>query len=103
MVIGENIISLIVLKFFFVALFAIAVPQMASVLGFLTALSMTTMALFIPVVIDIMTKWYDDHDNLTSFYCRWIKNIFIGLVWLFMLVSVTNSFIICLFMCFPRP
>ncbi|XP_014296569.1 proton-coupled amino acid transporter-like protein pathetic [Microplitis demolitor] len=65
---------------------AAAIPQVVPVLGFLTAFSMTTTMLLMPIVIEIMTKWYDKTPFIYLFL-RWTKNVIIIILWLLMFVS----------------
>ncbi|XP_058789151.1 proton-coupled amino acid transporter-like protein pathetic [Phymastichus coffea] len=68
-------------------LLAIALPHMASLLGLFAAISMTTVMLLIPILIEIATKW----NYLTGCKGRImiIKNIVISIVWLMLLIFGT--------------
>ncbi|XP_016914190.1 proton-coupled amino acid transporter-like protein pathetic isoform X1 [Apis cerana] len=55
---------------------AIAIPQMLPLLGFLAALSMTTIIVLIPIVIETATKW----ETATRFLL--VKNIVIFIIWM---------------------
>lgn len=59
----------------------IAIPQMVPLVGLLTAISMTTMMLLIPVLIETTTKWR------TATKLLFAKNIGISVLWIFLLVS----------------
>ncbi|XP_015438308.1 PREDICTED: proton-coupled amino acid transporter 1-like [Dufourea novaeangliae] len=61
-------------------LLAIAVPIMVPLLGLLAALSMTTVILLIPIIIETATKW----EKATWFLLA--KNISISVVWMLLLV-----------------
>ncbi|CAD1474075.1 unnamed protein product, partial [Heterotrigona itama] len=58
---------------------AIAVPKMVPLLSFLAALSMTTIMLLIPILIETATKW----QQATRFL--FAKNISIFLIWVLLL------------------
>ncbi|XP_076752807.1 proton-coupled amino acid transporter-like protein pathetic isoform X2 [Xylocopa sonorina] len=59
---------------------AIAIPEMIPLLGFLTAFSMTTIMLLIPISVETATKW----EEATRFFLA--KNICIFLIWILLLV-----------------
>ncbi|KOX75034.1 Proton-coupled amino acid transporter 1 [Melipona quadrifasciata] len=65
---------------------AIAVPKMVPLLSLLAALSMTTIMLLIPILIETATKW----EQATRFL--FAKNISIFLIWVLLLVSVSMTF-----------
>ncbi|XP_074103302.1 proton-coupled amino acid transporter-like protein pathetic isoform X1 [Cotesia typhae] len=64
---------------------AAAIPQMVPVLGLLTAFSMTTTMLLMPIAVEMAIKWYDKTPIIYVF-CRWSKNIVIFFIWLLMFV-----------------
>ena len=59
----------------------IAIPQMVPLVGLLTAISMTTMMLLIPVLIETATKWETGSKLLFA------KNIGIFVMWILLLIS----------------
>ena len=59
----------------------IAIPQMVPLVGLLTAISMTTMMLLIPVLIETTTKWETATRLLLA------KNIGIAVLWILLLIS----------------
>ncbi|KOC59051.1 hypothetical protein WH47_12865 [Habropoda laboriosa] len=60
-------------------LVALAIPQLIPLLGLLTAISMTTIMLLVPVVIETATKW----ERATRFLL--VKNISISVVWVLLM------------------
>lgn len=77
---------------------AAAIPQMVPVLGLLTAFSMTTTMLLMPIAVEMATKWYDKTPIIYVF-CRWSKNIVIFFIWLLMFVSLFFLFMLDRFIC----
>lgn len=63
-------------------LVAIAVPEMVPLLGFLTAFSITTGMLLIPILTETMTKWQTATKYLLA------KNVSISFIWITLMVSV---------------
>ncbi|XP_053978862.1 proton-coupled amino acid transporter-like protein pathetic [Hylaeus volcanicus] len=61
-------------------LLAITIPNMIPLLGLLTALSVTTVMLLIPVLIETATKWHEATRLLLA------KNISIFLIWMLLLI-----------------
>ncbi|XP_020287063.1 proton-coupled amino acid transporter-like protein pathetic [Pseudomyrmex gracilis] len=61
-------------------LLAVAVPQMAPLLGLFSALSMSTIMLLIPILIETSTKWAEITKTMLA------KNIAIFIVWLLILI-----------------
>ncbi|XP_023288802.1 proton-coupled amino acid transporter-like protein pathetic [Orussus abietinus] len=66
-------------------LMAIAVPQMASLLGLFSALNISTVMLLIPVMIETATKW--ERENSFQRKCLLVKNVSISVLWMFLMVS----------------
>ncbi|XP_008216698.1 proton-coupled amino acid transporter-like protein pathetic isoform X1 [Nasonia vitripennis] len=66
---------------------AIALPHLAQLLGLFAALSMTTVMLLIPAMIEITTKWNDP--GRARHYLMLVKNVFILFVWLMIMVFGT--------------
>lgn len=64
---------------------AIAIPQMLPLLGFLAALSMTTIIVLIPIVIETATKW----ETATRFLL--VKNIVIFIIWMVLFIMFRSS------------
>ncbi|XP_060821372.1 proton-coupled amino acid transporter-like protein pathetic [Bombus pascuorum] len=62
---------------------AVSIPEMVPLLSLLAALSMTTIMLLIPVVIETATKW----EQPTRFLL--VKNIGITLIWILLLIFGT--------------
>lgn len=58
---------------------------MVPLLSLLAALSMTTVMLLIPIVIETATKW----EQATRFLL--VKNIGITLIWILLLVSIESE------------
>lgn len=66
------------------ALLAVAIPIMVPLLGLLAAVSISTVMLLIPILIETATKW----EKATRFLLA--KNIGISVVWLLLLVSIES-------------
>ncbi|CAK9795728.1 Proton-coupled amino acid transporter-like protein pathetic [Anthophora quadrimaculata] len=64
-------------------LIAIAIPQLIPLLGLLTAISMTTIMLLVPIVTETATKW----KKATRFLIA--KNISISVLWILLLLVGT--------------
>ncbi|KAJ8676540.1 hypothetical protein QAD02_012327 [Eretmocerus hayati] len=69
---------------------AAAVPHMLPLLGLLTALTVTTIILFIPILIELATKW--DYSSKAFRVLLLTKNFVIGVLWfLLVLFGVTGN------------
>lgn len=71
----------------FAALLAIAVPQMVPLLGLLSALSISTIMLLVPILIEMSTKWAESTRPMIA------KNIGIFVIWLLILVRFFSEII----------
>ncbi|XP_012141979.1 proton-coupled amino acid transporter-like protein pathetic [Megachile rotundata] len=75
---ASHLFRLIAVSLFF--LVAISVPQMVPLLGLLTAFSITTIMLLIPILTETMTKWQTASRFLLA------KNAGISIVWITLLI-----------------
>lgn len=69
----------------FAATLAIAVPQMVPLLGLLSALSISTMMLLIPILIETSVKWAEVTRTTLA------KNAAIFVVWVLILVRLFSE------------
>lgn len=72
-------------EMFITAVTAAAVPQMAPLLCLFSAVTISTVMLLIPVLIETATKW-EESDSRTRLFLAF-KNVFLLLLWLMILVN----------------
>lgn len=71
-------------------LIAVAVPDLEPFVGLVGALFSSTLVLFFPAVIELVTFW-EDKAYMGSYRWRVYKNVLLILMWLVVLVTGAKS------------
>lgn len=76
--------------FVFTVLIAVAVPDLEPFVGLVGALFSSTLVLFFPAVIELVTFW-EDKAYMGPYRWRVYKNVLLILMWLVVLVTGAKS------------